>query len=127
MELEVHLPTPHAKQKEFIDSPAKRVVVRAGRRGGKTVGVATKAVEKFLEGYRVLYAAPTSEQIGRFWTTVTRALEEPIKKKYFGKTKLSGLLNFRAPNKGSNLKVRGMQTHYVEIMEICSSWTSFSL
>lgn len=36
------------------------------------------AVQKFLEGRRVLYGAPTIEQVGRFWTTVTRALQDPI-------------------------------------------------
>jgi len=75
---DIILPRPHAKQQEFIDSPAKRKVIRAGRRGGKTVGIGVYAVEKFLVGRRVLYAAPTSEQIQRFWVTVTRALAAPI-------------------------------------------------
>lgn len=77
-EFTVHLPRPHEKQGQFVDSPAKRIVVRAGRRGGKTVGVATRAVKKFLAGRRQLYAAPTQEQIQRFWISVTRALQEPI-------------------------------------------------
>jgi hypothetical protein len=72
------LPRPHAKQTEFVESTAKRVVVRAGRRGGKTVGVAIRAVKRFLAGRRVLYAAPTQEQIDRFWTEVTRMLHAPI-------------------------------------------------
>jgi len=84
-EIEVHLPRPHAKQREFIDHPAKRKVIRAGRRGGKTVGIGIAAVEWFLAGHRVLYAAPTQEQVGRFWATVTRALHEPIKLGYFKK------------------------------------------
>jgi len=75
---QVILPEPHPEQARFIDSPAKRKVIRAGRRGGKTVGMAIMAVEKFLAGRRVLYAAPTSEQVGRFWTEVTRALAEPV-------------------------------------------------
>jgi hypothetical protein len=77
-EYTITLPTPHAKQLEFINSKAKRVVIRAGRRGGKTVGMAIYAVEQFLAGKRVLYAAPTTDQVGRFWTTVTGALMEPI-------------------------------------------------
>ncbi|MFA7177835.1 MAG: hypothetical protein WC114_11345 [Smithellaceae bacterium] len=79
--VEVHLPRPHAKQAAFIESPAKRKVVRAGRRGGKTVGVGVYAVQRFLAGHRVLYAAPTSEQIQRFWVTVTRALSVAVDKK----------------------------------------------
>jgi len=77
-EVTVRLPNPHTKQARFIDSTAKRIVVRAGRRGGKTVGVSVRAVKRFLEGRRQLYAAPTQEQIQRFWVTVTRALHEPI-------------------------------------------------
>lgn len=68
-EVEIHLPEPHAKQLEFIESKAKRKVVRAGRRSGKTVGIAIYAVEQFAAGRRVLYAAPTSEQISRFWSS----------------------------------------------------------
>lgn len=84
-EYEIHLPEPHAKQRAFIDSPAKRKIIRAGRRGGKTVGVAILATEKFLAGHRVLYAAPTAEQIDRFWTEITRALYAPIRSKIFSK------------------------------------------
>ena len=79
----VHLPQPHDKQLAFIASDAKRKVIRAGRRGGKTVGMSICAVEKFLQGKRVLYAAPTSEQIDRFWTTICLALYDPIKRKLF--------------------------------------------
>lgn len=74
----VTIPRPHEKQREFIDSSAKRKIIRAGRRGGKTVGMAILAVEKFMQGHRVLYAAPTQDQIERFWTEVTRALDEPV-------------------------------------------------
>lgn len=75
-EYTVHLPLPHDKQRAFIDSKAKRKIIRAGRRGGKTVGISIYAVERFLSGRRLLYAAPTAEQVGRFWVTVTRALNE---------------------------------------------------
>lgn len=78
MELTVRLRRPHDRQLRFIDSSAKRKVIRAGRRGGKTVGVAIYAVEMFLSGRRVLYATPTQEQIDRFWEECKRALAEPI-------------------------------------------------
>jgi len=74
----IHLPRPHPKQQEFIDSTAKRKIVCAGRRGGKTVGAANLAVKSFLAGHRVLYAAPTQDQLERFWSEVCRALREPI-------------------------------------------------
>jgi hypothetical protein len=85
MELTVRLRRPHAQQLRFIDSPAKRKVVRAGRRGGKTVGMAIYAVEQFLTGRRVLYATPTQDQIDRFWEECKRALAEPIAQGVFYK------------------------------------------
>ena len=78
MQLTINLPKPHQKQTDFIQSPAPRKIIRAGRRGGKTVGVTILAVEKFLQGKRILYAAPTQEQVDRFWVSATRALQEPI-------------------------------------------------
>lgn len=74
----VHLRPPHPKQADFIDSKSKRIIIRAGRRGGKTVGVAIKALVAFLSGKRVLYAAPTSEQTDAFWFEITIALSEAI-------------------------------------------------
>ena len=68
----------HPHQAEFVESTAKRIVVRAGRRGGKTVGAARRAVAKFLSGMRYLYTAPTSEQTEKFWFEVKRSLQEPI-------------------------------------------------
>lgn len=77
-ELVVRLPNPHPKQIDFLRHPAKRKVVRAGRRSGKTVGMAIHAVESFLAGGRVLYAAPTADQLNTFWRHVRNALYAPI-------------------------------------------------
>src|SRR2546427_5575775 len=44
---------PHAEQARFMTSPAKRKIIRAGRRGGKTVGVSMMATDGFPQG-RVL-------------------------------------------------------------------------
>lgn len=68
----------HPKQEAFVASTSKRIVVRAGRRGGKTVGVGIRAVRRFMQKRRVLYAAPTQEQIDRFWVTVCRMLQPSI-------------------------------------------------
>jgi len=72
--VQVILPVPHQYQERMINSEKKRVIVRAGRRGGKTVGVAIRNVKRFLDGKRVLYATPTSEQLGKWWYEVTTAL-----------------------------------------------------
>src|SRR5258706_10325418 len=74
----VLLKKPHRFQEAFLQSRAKRKVVRAGRRSGKTTGVAILAVRAFLDKRRVLYAAPTAEQIGRFLKEVKTALAAPI-------------------------------------------------
>jgi len=87
MDLTVHLRSSrdHPNQGAFISSKAKRKVIRAGRRGGKTVGAARLAVEEFLAGRRILYATPTQEQIDTFWFEVKRALEEPLEAGLFYK------------------------------------------
>jgi hypothetical protein len=91
-DLEVNLPIPHPKQVPFVDSEIKRKIVRAGRRGGKTVGAAILSVKKFRQARRILYATPTAEQIGRFWVTVTRALAIPIEKKLLYKNETSHII-----------------------------------
>lgn len=78
LELTVHLRVLHPKQELIKASAAKRKIVRAGRRGGKTVYAGDEAVDKFLEGKRVLYGVPTSDQLQKFWFEVTTALAEPI-------------------------------------------------
>jgi hypothetical protein len=91
-EITVILPKPHGKQIEFLRSTAKRKVIRAGRRGGKTYGASIYAVEKFLEGKRVLYATPTQEQVDRFWHLVCEALREPIEQGIFYKNETKHLI-----------------------------------
>lgn len=96
MELQIKLHRAHAKQVEFKRSPAKRKVICAGRRGGKTTGVADYAIEKMLQGRRVLEAAPTSDQTSAFWRTCTRALAEPIAAGLIYKNETERLLEMRA-------------------------------
>jgi hypothetical protein len=80
-------PAGHPAQLAMVRSDKKRIIVRAGRRGGKTVGAAIKAVEGFLKGRRVLYAAPTIDQVAKFWKEVQRALAGPIAYKLFKQNK----------------------------------------
>lgn len=77
-EFTVRLSQPHPQQERIIRSTAKRRIVRAGRRGGKTRCAAIIAVQAFLAGKRVLYATPTSDQLDAFWREVKRALSQPI-------------------------------------------------
>lgn len=84
--------TPHDKQRLFIDSPAKRKVIRAGRRGGKTTGIAIAAVEYFKAGRRVLYTAPTGEQVDAFWYEVKAACFEAIEAGYLYKNETNHII-----------------------------------
>ena len=78
VEYQVRLRTPHEAQRRFIDSSAPRKIIRAGRRGGKTTGITIDVVPRFLRGRRILYAAPTQEQVETFWWEIKRALAEPL-------------------------------------------------
>lgn len=77
-ELIIKLPEPHKMQLRFRNSRAKRKIMLAGRRAGKTTACAIVAVEAMLEGHRVLEAAPVSSQTDAFWTECKSALAEPI-------------------------------------------------
>lgn len=82
-EIKLTIRNPHAEQLRFIISTAIRKIIRAGRRSGKTVGIAIPAIQSFLDGKRVLYAAPTGEQTDRFWYEVKRALQPAISARIF--------------------------------------------
>ena len=82
-EVRVKLRTPHGAQARFVYSKAKRKVIRAGRRSGKTTGVGIVAVEYFLAGKRVLYGAPTNDQVERFWSEVKRSMAEALDARLF--------------------------------------------
>jgi len=69
---------PHERQRAFIDSQAKRKVIKAGRRSGKTTGIAVYACLQFIQGKRILYATPTSEQIQTFWAECVDMLQPAL-------------------------------------------------
>lgn len=81
-QVQVRLRTPHSQQMALIQDQVKRKIGRAGRRSGKTTGVATLAVDQFINGKRVLYATPTADQITRFWFEVKRALGDGVDSKH---------------------------------------------
>ena len=82
-DVNIYFPKAHAKQADFMASKAKRKVIVAGRRGGKTTGVAILAAREALQHRRrVLEAAPTQEQTDAFWETT---------KGYFGELLVAGI------------------------------------
>ena len=96
MELTVRLPEPHEKQMAFLRSNAKRKVIVAGRRSGKTTGTHIKACERLLQGKRILQAAPTSEQTDRFWELCKWALTPLIDNGIIYKNESKRILEFRS-------------------------------
>jgi hypothetical protein len=91
-DLTIHLPKPHTQQMHFRRSAAKRKVVCAGRRGGKTTGMAMIAVEAMLAGRRVLEAAPTADQTNAFWDACKKALREAVAAKIVYKNETERVL-----------------------------------
>lgn len=92
--IRIQAPAPHPKQADFVDCPAKFIVVKAGRRGGKTKGFAIRAVKRFLKGRRQIYAAPTSRQLRRFWIVVCRALRPLIDAEVLVKNETEHLIEY---------------------------------
>jgi hypothetical protein len=68
----------HPKQDLLISHPAKRKIVKAGRRGGKTTGIATLTCKKFLEDKRIIYGVPTVDQLERYWRECCLAFSDLI-------------------------------------------------
>jgi hypothetical protein len=82
----------HPDQNEFVECDAKRIIIRAGRRGGKTVGAGARAARSFLKKRRILYAAPTADQTERFWVTVMKIFQDPIDRKILYKNESERVL-----------------------------------
>ncbi len=102
--VEICLPTPHEHQGVFIRSPKIRKMIRAGRRWGKTVGAGIIAVEGFKDQKRVLYAAPTADQVERFWYEVCTSLREPIDLKILNKNETKHIIEI--PNSKTRIKAK---------------------
>lgn len=65
--VELTLPRLYPLQREIMDSPAKRKVICAGRRGGKTTLAAYMATDALLAGQRVLLSSTSQDQADVFW------------------------------------------------------------
>jgi hypothetical protein len=81
--IELHLPEPYDLQREIALHPAKRKVICAGRRAGKTTLAARMAVggdksngfgNGLLDGKRVLLSSTSQDQADIFWEYITNWL-----------------------------------------------------
>lgn len=68
--LTLTLPELYPLQREIVDSPAKRKVVNAGRRAGKTQMFAVAAIEAMLSGRKVLLSSTSQDQADVFWQRI---------------------------------------------------------
>ena len=68
------------------------------------MGVAIMAIEEFLAGRRVLYGAPTIEQVDRFWYEVSTALSEGIDGGYLKKNETEHFIE--KPNSEQRIKAK---------------------
>ncbi len=94
----------HPKQKAFVDSQTFIKGIRAGRRGGKTTGASALAIDAFMEGKRVLYAAPTQVQVKAFWFEVNKSLMVPIQQSILYKNETQHLIQIKGTKNAIHAK-----------------------
>ena len=70
MPITLTLPELYTLQREIVDHPAKRKVINAGRRAGKTEMWAVGAIEAMLAGRKVLLSSTSQDQADIFWTRI---------------------------------------------------------
>lgn len=98
------LPEPYPQQAAIKAHPAKRKVICAGRRAGKTTLAAIVATEKLREGRRVLLSSTTQEQADSFWDKVKEWLALDIERGVVKKNETRHILTM--PSTGGRIKVK---------------------
>lgn len=122
MPITLTLPELYTLQREIVDHPAKRKVINAGRRAGKTEMWAVGAIEAMLAGRKVLLSSTSQDQADIFWTRI-KAWTAPIHA-YCYKNETKRILEFNGGRirvkTGSDADVlRGEDADYL-IMDECS-------
>lgn len=69
-ELTITLPTLHKTQRAVARSSARFDVVCCGRRWGKTTLAVDELVNRMLDGYEVVYLAPTYKMLAHVWRRI---------------------------------------------------------
>jgi len=116
------LPELYPLQREIIDHPAKRKVINAGRRAGKTQMWAVGAIEAMLAGHKVLLSSTSQDQADIFWTRI-KSWTAPLQE-YAYKNETKRILEFNGGRirvkTGSDADVlRGEDADYL-ILDECS-------
>jgi len=76
--LQEKLIEPHEKQQTILRTTKRRMILKCGRRSGKTWSLAYLALIRALEGRSVLYGSPTALQSDAFWGYLTEWLAADI-------------------------------------------------
>ena len=100
MDVNIKLPALHDKQQQIRNSNAKRKVVCAGRRGGKTTLLAALSVEWFLNGHRIVYGTPVAKQLKAYWGEVKKHLKPLIQGGYIYKNETDHTLYWAHEGEG---------------------------
>lgn len=95
-ETSLTLPTPYALQADIIKHPAKRKVVCAGRRVGKTIMAALMAVDGLQAGKRVLLSSTSQDQADTFWEYIVDWLQPLIQSKTAYKNEVKRVIRLNA-------------------------------
>jgi hypothetical protein len=98
------LPEPHQKQRIIEQSRAKRKIVNAGRRAGKTTLAARVAIIKMCEAKRVLLASTTQDQADAFWEKCKVWLKPFLDSGELEKNEQRRII--RMPTTGGQIKVK---------------------
>jgi hypothetical protein len=92
--ISIELPKPHDQQEEVLNSSAKRAVIVAGRRAGKTTLAAIKSIRSAVKGQKVIYATPIAKQARTYWNRVVDLLAPAIQIGWIEKSETTRTLTF---------------------------------
>ena len=101
-ELELTLPEAYDLQLEIMNHPAKRKVICAGRRVGKTIMCGLLAVQYMMDGKRVLLSSTSQDQSDAFWEYITGWFYPLIESRTVYKNEVKHLLRYN----GGQIRVK---------------------
>lgn len=120
MEIRIRLPRPHPNQQKVLDSKAKKKVLLAGRRFGKSLIAQVISITRMLNKQKIAYVTPTFDLAKTFYNEVVKLLPTELittnnKSELFIELITGGSLKFYS---GESLsRFRGNKYHYIIIDE----------
>lgn len=99
-----HVPKLHAPFDEARASQAKRKVFVVGRQSGKTTTAAALSLGAMADGRRVLYAAPTADQTGAYWDSISRWTAKAVAAGHMLRHETTRLITY--PSTGGRIRAK---------------------